>query len=132
MLVRVVAPQAIGDKWLVTAGPNAGDRLIVEGTDKVQPDDKVRPVPIAQARLGAAVLSRYFIERPIFAWVIAIGIMLAARNGALLRLRDDHWEMRPTTVLRFNGQSSYEIHGPSAPDASSGEAMAEWGVCNSS
>ncbi|WP_340265923.1 efflux RND transporter periplasmic adaptor subunit [Sphingobium mellinum] len=46
----VTAAQAIGDKWLITAGLKAGDRLIVEGTDKVEPDDKVRPVPIAQAR----------------------------------------------------------------------------------
>lgn len=46
----VTAAQAIGDKWLITQGLKAGDRLIVEGTDKVMPDDKVRPVPLAQAR----------------------------------------------------------------------------------
>ncbi|WP_340265924.1 efflux RND transporter permease subunit [Sphingobium mellinum] len=36
-----------------------------------------------------------------------------------------HWEMGPTTLSRYNGQSSYEIQGQSAPGASSGEAMAE-------
>ena len=36
-----------------------------------------------------------------------------------------HWEMGPTTVARFNGQSSYEIQGQAAPGASSGEAMDE-------
>ncbi len=41
----VTAAQAIGDKWLITAGLKAGDRLIVEGTDKVQPDALVKPVP---------------------------------------------------------------------------------------
>jgi membrane fusion protein (multidrug efflux system) len=41
----VTAAQAIGDKWLITAGLKAGDRLIVEGTDKVQPDAMVKPVP---------------------------------------------------------------------------------------
>jgi membrane fusion protein (multidrug efflux system) len=46
----VTAAQAIGDKWLITAGLKAGDRLIVEGTDKVMPDDKVRPVPVTLAR----------------------------------------------------------------------------------
>lgn len=46
----VTAAQAIGDKWLITAGLKAGDRLIVEGTDKVMPDDKVRPVPVTPAR----------------------------------------------------------------------------------
>jgi len=40
----VTAGQAIGDKWLITKGLKAGDRLIVEGTGKVQPDDVVKPV----------------------------------------------------------------------------------------
>lgn len=43
----VTAGQAIGDAWLITDGLKAGDRLIVEGTDKVKPDDKVKPVTIA-------------------------------------------------------------------------------------
>lgn len=43
----VTAGQAIGDAWLITDGLKAGDRLIVEGTDKVKPDDTVKPVTIA-------------------------------------------------------------------------------------
>lgn len=43
----VTTAQAVGDKWLVTAGLAAGDRLIVEGTDKVKPDDTVKPVAVA-------------------------------------------------------------------------------------
>lgn len=50
----IVAAQAIGDKWLVTSGLKAGDRLIVEGTDKVQPDDVVKPVPVKRAAAPAA------------------------------------------------------------------------------
>lgn len=46
----VETAQAIGDKWLITAGLKAGDRLIIEGTDKVEPGAKVRPVPVTQAR----------------------------------------------------------------------------------
>ena len=42
-----MAGQAIGDAWLITDGLKAGDRLIVEGTDKVKPDDQVKPVTIA-------------------------------------------------------------------------------------
>jgi membrane fusion protein (multidrug efflux system) len=45
----VTAAQAIGDKWLITSGLKAGDRLIVEGTDKVSPDDTVKPVPVTSA-----------------------------------------------------------------------------------
>jgi membrane fusion protein (multidrug efflux system) len=39
--------RAIGDKWLVTAGLAAGDRLIVEGRQKVRPGDRVKAVPLA-------------------------------------------------------------------------------------
>lgn len=46
----VTAGQAIGDKWLVTGGLKPGDRLIVEGTDKVRPDDVVKPVAVAAAK----------------------------------------------------------------------------------
>lgn len=45
----VTAAQAIGDKWLITSGLKAGDRLIIEGTDKVQPDDSVKAVAVDQA-----------------------------------------------------------------------------------
>jgi membrane fusion protein (multidrug efflux system) len=43
----VTAGQAIGDKWLITAGLKAGDRLIVEGSDKVKPNDPVKPVAVS-------------------------------------------------------------------------------------
>lgn len=37
--------RAIGDTWLVTKGLVAGDRVIVEGLQKVRPGSEVRPVP---------------------------------------------------------------------------------------
>jgi len=37
--------RAIGDKWLVVSGLKTGDKLIVEGLQKVQPDTPVNPVP---------------------------------------------------------------------------------------
>ncbi|WP_213767838.1 efflux RND transporter periplasmic adaptor subunit [Caballeronia sp. dw_19] len=39
--------RAIGDKWLVTSGLNAGDRIIVDGLQFVRPGAKVNPVPAA-------------------------------------------------------------------------------------
>lgn len=42
----------IGDRWLVTSGLAAGDRLIVEGLQKVRPGDPVRPVPFAPSAAG--------------------------------------------------------------------------------
>jgi membrane fusion protein (multidrug efflux system) len=37
--------QTIGDKWLVTGGLKPGDRLIVEGLQRVQIDKPVHAVP---------------------------------------------------------------------------------------
>lgn len=39
--------RAIGDKWLVTSGLAPGDRLIVEGLQKVRPGDRVKAIPFA-------------------------------------------------------------------------------------
>jgi membrane fusion protein (multidrug efflux system) len=44
--------QAIGDKWLVTKGLEPGDRLIVEGLQKVSPDMPVRAVPASFVKQG--------------------------------------------------------------------------------
>lgn len=40
----VVTAQAVGTKWLITSGLKAGDRLIVEGTDKARVGAKVKTV----------------------------------------------------------------------------------------
>jgi len=45
--------RAIGDKWLVTDGLKAGDRMIVEGLQKVQPDTQVHAVPASFVKKGA-------------------------------------------------------------------------------
>ena len=39
--------RALGDKWLVTAGLAGGDRLVVEGGQKVRPGMTVKAVPFA-------------------------------------------------------------------------------------
>jgi membrane fusion protein (multidrug efflux system) len=39
--------RAMGDKWLVASGLVPGDRLIVEGLQKVRPGDRVRAVPFS-------------------------------------------------------------------------------------
>ncbi|MGE4285531.1 MAG: efflux RND transporter periplasmic adaptor subunit [Phycisphaerae bacterium] len=42
--------QAIGDKWLVSSGLNPGDRVIVEGVQKVRPGVSVKVVPFDDGR----------------------------------------------------------------------------------
>lgn len=46
--------RAVGNKWLVTGGLFAGDRLIVEGLQKVKPGMTVKAVPFAPQAQGAA------------------------------------------------------------------------------
>lgn len=49
----VVTERAIGDTWLVNSGLNAGDRVIVEGVNKVRVGDVVRVVDVTTT-LGKA------------------------------------------------------------------------------
>jgi membrane fusion protein (multidrug efflux system) len=41
---QVTVTKAIGSTWLVSGGLNAGDKLIIEGTDKVKAGDSVKAV----------------------------------------------------------------------------------------
>jgi len=55
-LRAIVLERAIRDKWLVTKGLSPGDRLIVEGIEKVRPGDSVRAVDfVAPAAAGAKI-----------------------------------------------------------------------------
>ena len=42
---NVTADRTIGDKWLITAGLNSGDKVITEGLGKIKPGAKIDPVP---------------------------------------------------------------------------------------
>jgi membrane fusion protein (multidrug efflux system) len=42
---KVTAERTVGDKWVVTAGLQAGDKVIVEGLVKVKPGQPIKPVP---------------------------------------------------------------------------------------
>jgi len=44
-LRQVQVGQTIGSDWLITGGLKAGDRLIVEGLQKIKPGQPVKPVP---------------------------------------------------------------------------------------
>jgi membrane fusion protein (multidrug efflux system) len=59
-LRQLVTSGTYGDKWVVDSGLNAGDRVIVQGTEKARPGSTVKPVDAqlpadaAQAASGAA------------------------------------------------------------------------------
>ena len=46
---RLKTEQIVGDKWLVSSGLNPGDRLIVEGLQRVKPGAPVHAVPAGSA-----------------------------------------------------------------------------------
>ncbi|HOD75853.1 MAG TPA: hypothetical protein PKJ17_07495, partial [Syntrophorhabdaceae bacterium] len=45
----ITTERAIGDRWLVSAGLKSGDRMIVEGLQKVRPGVPVKAVPFKTA-----------------------------------------------------------------------------------
>ena len=45
VLRTVVADRTVGDKWLVASGLAPGDKVIIEGLNRVKPGQVVRPVP---------------------------------------------------------------------------------------
>jgi membrane fusion protein (multidrug efflux system) len=49
LLKTVKADRTLGDKWLITEGLTAGEKVITEGLDKVKPGQPVRPVPAGSA-----------------------------------------------------------------------------------
>jgi membrane fusion protein (multidrug efflux system) len=50
----VVAERTVGDRWLVTRGLTAGDRLIVEGTARLAPGQLVTPMEVKPGTAGVA------------------------------------------------------------------------------
>ena len=50
----VTVDRAIGNRWQVTGGLQAGDRVIVEGSLRVKPGDTVRAVAAAASSAGGA------------------------------------------------------------------------------
>jgi membrane fusion protein (multidrug efflux system) len=50
----LVTQRAIGDRWLVSNGLAEGDRLIVEGTNKIRVGDTVNPVDVGADSKAAA------------------------------------------------------------------------------
>jgi membrane fusion protein, multidrug efflux system len=53
-LRTVITERTVGDRWLVSKGLQAGDKLIIEGLGRIQPGQVVRPVPASQAVASAA------------------------------------------------------------------------------
>lgn len=49
----VVVSQALADKWLLESGLTAGDRVIIEGLQKVQPGAEVRVVEAQPAKVSS-------------------------------------------------------------------------------
>ena len=78
--------------WIVLDGLKPGEQVMVDGFQKMRAGAPVKPVPWSAERAGAAAapaasagrqpliesraMAQFFIERPIFAWVIALFILV--------------------------------------------------------
>ena len=60
----------VGNEWIVSDGLKPGERVVAEGVQKVRQGMQVNPKPLAKR--GNAAMSKFFINRPIVAMVIAI------------------------------------------------------------
>jgi membrane fusion protein, multidrug efflux system len=61
---QLVLDRAIGDQWLVTAGLTPGDRVIVEGMQKVRPGIAVKEVPFVEDAKQGASASQAPVAKP--------------------------------------------------------------------
>jgi membrane fusion protein (multidrug efflux system) len=52
VLTDIVADRTVGDKWLVTSGLVAGDRVVVEGLSRIKAGQAVKPVPAGSKTTG--------------------------------------------------------------------------------
>jgi membrane fusion protein (multidrug efflux system) len=53
----VTADRAINGEWLITSGLNAGERVVLDGLQKVKPGAPVKAVPAAEQMNAAAPAS---------------------------------------------------------------------------
>ena len=60
----IVASRTIGDQWLVDSGLKAGDRLIVEGLQKIHPGAAVQPVEKGSQPAGPAPAPAAMAKKP--------------------------------------------------------------------
>ena len=51
--LQALGDRAIGSRWQVTQGLQAGDRVIVDGLQRIKPGDAVKAVPVSMDRASA-------------------------------------------------------------------------------
>ena len=130
---------SVDNAWLVTAGINDGDQVIVDGLQKVSAGSQVKPLEVTidadgvvqqtidttDARRatemsditpGAAAprrsLASFFIARPIFAIVLAIVTMLGGVLGIYSLSISQYPEIAPTTIrvgATYSGASAEAV-----------------------
>lgn len=80
-----------GTDWLLESGLEPGDKVVIEGLQRIRPGVPAQHRPdygrtgssAAEEVTAGSKMAKFFINRPIFAWVIAIVIMLAGTLSIL-------------------------------------------------
>ena len=96
-----------GDSYVVSGGLHPGDRVILEGKDKVQPGDVVKVQTVEphtsshhrrRGRGGTVKISYFFIDRPVFAIVISAVIFIAGALSLLHLPVNEYPNITPPVV----------------------------------
>lgn len=109
-----------GNSWVVLDGLKAGDKVIVEGLQKIRPGSPFalpNPPRSSRTRLlprsgRGLFMARFFIDRPVFAWVIAIIIMLAGGISILNLPISQYPSIAPPTIgirAQYPGASAQTV-----------------------
>ena len=89
--------RAIDGNWQVLDGLKPGDKMIVEGLQKAQPDMPVVPQIMEVKNQDGSF--PFFIDRPVFAWVLAIVIMLTGGIAATQLPIEQYPTIAPPAVV---------------------------------
>ena len=105
---REVTPgEQVGDKRVIEKGLEWNERFVVEGLQRARPGEKVAPENHSPPRklrrirpppLSERMLSRFFIERPIFANVIAVVTMIFGAVAVKNLPVEQYPQITPPTV----------------------------------
>jgi len=95
----IEATRTLGDQWVVQGGLNEGERVNRGGgAEKRSREFSCAPSRRRSRRLRGNSMAKFFIDRPIFAIVIALIIMLAGGLSILTLPIDQYPPIAPPTV----------------------------------
>ena len=117
-LRSVTLGERVGQDYIITEGVKAGERIIVEGLQKVRPGATVNPTERAghcgnrSGEKGRVAMAKFFIHRPVFAIVISLIILIAGGLSIFTLPIAQYPQISPPTVeveINYPGANSETV-----------------------